>query len=153
MMNVELRVLLLVSLAGLFACGDGDDGKADGGVTDIGTKPLESNFNSIYTDLLSRDTCAKSGCHGMTNPSAMLSLSAGKDATHTALMGDTVNAGAKGAFAKLIVAGNPDMSYFYLKLQANPPGDGVRMPQAGIPLSQADQDAIKMWIQNGAANN
>jgi hypothetical protein len=51
-----------------------------------------------------------------------------------------------------VAAGNANNSALYLKVI----GDntvGARMPLLGGPLSQAETDTIKAWINRGALNN
>jgi hypothetical protein len=49
--------------------------------------------------------------------------------------------------------GNPDQSYLYKKITGAPDIVGSRMPLAGGPLSAADIDLVRQWIQAGAPNN
>jgi len=50
--------------------------------------------------------------------------------------------------------GDPDNSYLVLKLEGSPRILGGQMPQDGPPfLSQAEIDAIRQWILDGAQDN
>lgn len=68
-------------------------------------------------------------CHGGSNPDARYSL---ENYTNT---------------LKNVVSGNSGTSQLYLKVFNN------SMPKGGSSLSTAQKDAIKRWIDNGAANN
>jgi hypothetical protein len=54
-----------------------------------------------------------------------------------------------------VVAGNANNSFLIHKLEGTVPGGGpvagARMPLLGQPLSQATIDAIRQWINAGAA--
>jgi hypothetical protein len=50
-----------------------------------------------------------------------------------------------------VVRGDASTSILYLKIIGT--SAGTRMPQGLAPLSQAEQDSIKTWINRGAQNN
>lgn len=49
-----------------------------------------------------------------------------------------------------IEPGDPSRSYLYLKITGASGIIGTRMPQASPPLSAAQIDTIRVWIENGA---
>lgn len=77
------------------------------------------------------------GCHGEEKASAELRL-------HTA---DAINAFEEKA--ELLVAGKPDESELYKRLVL-PADDKKRMPKGNDPLPEAEINAIKLWIEQGA---
>ena len=52
-----------------------------------------------------------------------------------------------------VVAGNPDASLFFKKLNSATPECGGKMPPAGAMLPPATLDQIRTWIMNGAKND
>lgn len=53
----------------------------------------------------------------------------------------------------LVTPGDPDASWLMMKLTLNPPPVGLRMPRFAPPLSDADLNLIRRWIEQGAPNN
>jgi len=49
-----------------------------------------------------------------------------------------------------VTPGNPDDSYLIMKLEGDPRITLDQMPKNGPPLSQAEIDVIREWIQRGA---
>ena len=89
-------------------------------------------------------TCATSTCHTGANPAAGLDLS-DADTSHMALVDMPSSQGT------LLVAPTvPDDSYLVHKIEGTQAA-GQRMPPGRAPLSQAEIDAIRLWIMNGAA--
>ncbi len=91
-------------------------------------------------------SCNFSNCHGS-------SMQEGLDLRAAAAYGELVNQLSSQFPSLLRVApGNPDNSYFYRKLlPCSPPNcGGSRMPRGLPPLSTAQLDLIRNWIQRGA---
>ena len=59
-----------------------------------------------------------------------------------------INKGGKNG--KVLVAGKPDKSPLYI-LTTKPPDDEDIMPAKGKPLTKAQTDLIKKWIEEGAS--
>ncbi len=141
------------------ACGSDDGGAVlDGGTpvprdaseaTDGGGCAVEPNFTSIHTKILRDTRCTI--CHGMAPALAGggFVFATDKTAAYTFMMGDT---GAGGMPPKRVVANNSAMSSFYLKL-LDPPPYGSRMPLTPDPLPDCEKEAVRMWIEGGAAND
>jgi len=94
--------------------------------------------------------CALAGCHTGPSPEEGLDLSAGR--SYARLVG--VDSRECGQF-KRVRSGRSDASYLVFKL-AGPPQpcfSGDRMPRNAPPLSASDQETIRKWIAQGAANN
>jgi len=51
---------------------------------------------------------------------------------------------------KILVAGQPDLSFFMEKLDAGTPRYGVRMPLGLPPLSPELRSLVRAWITAGA---
>ncbi len=76
-------------------------------------------------------------CHGADKQKGKLRLDS-KDAT--------MKGGSSG---EVILAGKPDASEFYKRITL-PKGDDDIMPPEGEPLTKAQQELVKAWIQQGA---
>jgi hypothetical protein len=97
--------------------------------------------SDIRPILLNR--CAIAGCHGTGSSSGGYTMG---NATYSEVR---TAAGDHGA---IISAGDAATSNLYLKTTANPPFLG-RMPLNRTPLSTADQEKIRNWINEGAVDN
>lgn len=160
-MRVLAALALCASAAALVACGSDNGGDpVDSGVmvTDTGVLPdggsgclITPSFTSIYDNVLKVNTCAQGGCHGVAFQGD-LAFNTGKAAALAAVLGDTFNATGKTATPKLVVPGNPAMSFLYIKLtDANVP-QGM-MPLAAAKLPDCQLKAISDWISAGALDN
>ncbi len=160
-MTLSLRTWLLASVlasaATLSACGSDDPVTpgADAGTnptTDSGTTTcnVEPTFTSIHTKVLRDTRCTT--CHGFAGAPAGggTEFPADKAAAHAVVMGDTADASRMPP--KRVVAGNADMSSFYLKLTSTPPF-GVQMPSGFPALTACELESVRTWINNGAQNN
>jgi len=89
-------------------------------------------------------TCATSNCHTGANPAGGLDLT--DAATSHAALFNVASNGDPGILR--VAPGLPDDSYLVQKLEGT--AGGARMPLGGAPLDQAEIDAIRLWITNGA---
>jgi hypothetical protein len=101
---------------------------------------LQATLSSIQDNIFT-PKCAISGCHQGTNASGNppMSLEAGR------ARNNLVNVTSRTYNKPRVTRGNANNSVLYLKVI----GDnsvGARMPQVGAPLSQAETDTIKAWI-------
>jgi hypothetical protein len=105
---------------------------------------LEPNLQSIQ-DLVFTPTCETAGCHRGVMPSADLDLSDAMT-SYMELVGveSSVVAGRI-----LVIANDAANSYLIEKLGPNPTA-GQQMPFGRPPLSTADIDVIRQWIDTGA---
>ena len=87
--------------------------------------------------------CVRVGCHGGETPAGGLNLSEGN--AYRDLVG--VKASRRPESLR-VDPGHPDASYLMNRLEAG--GDSPRMPLMAKPLSEADFDRIRTWIQDGA---
>ena len=93
-------------------------------------------------------SCAVSGCHLGGGAAAQLDLSAGSSFAN--LVG--VASGEVPSLLR-VEAGNPDDSYLVQKVEGTPGIVGLQMPRDRDPLSSAQIQAIRDWIEAGAAND
>jgi hypothetical protein len=85
-------------------------------------------------------------CHGAAQREQNLDLQSNVHA-------NLVNRPSTQVNLPLVAPGNPDGSYLMHKIEGRAGIVGVRMPQGMTPLTAAQIDAIRRWIQNGAPNN
>jgi len=94
-------------------------------------------------------SCAKVGCH--VNPGAQQGMDLSDGLAWSNIVGV---ASAEDPNLNRVQPGDPDNSYLVLKLEGSPRILGGQMPQDGPPfLSQAEIDAIRQWILDGAQDN
>ena len=169
-MSTGVRFLALtVLLACAAACGDGSTGAGStptepspapvpeptpgvepspdpGGPGDC--SPFDSTFEAIQTVIFDGRGCSQDLCHGSA---ASGNLDLRRDVAH----GNLVEVPSAGSSALRIVPGDRDRSYLYAKLAAATfPGSvdisGAPMPSGSAPLSEAELEAIRLWIAAGA---
>lgn len=110
--------------------------------------PVET-LNPVYSEIQAKvfsQDCATAGCHSGANPPASLNLEAGN--AHAMLVG--VPSTQQPATMR-VAAGNPNASYLIQKLEGAG-GAGIQMPPNN-PMEQADIDAIRQWITDGAVDD
>ena len=92
-------------------------------------------------------TCATSSCHSPPSLAAGLDLS-NADSSHASLVDQP---SSQDLALMLVAPGLPDASYLVNKIEGTQ-SQGQQMPAGGRPpLSQAEIDAIRQWIMDGAA--
>jgi putative transposon-encoded protein len=101
---------------------------------------LAADIQPIFTA-----KCALSGCHAGSRPQEGMNLSSGQ------ALQNTVNVDSMEVPSlKRVKPGDPDNSFLYEKVSKSNPRSGDRMPQIGGPLTQAQIDKIRQWIEQGA---
>lgn len=137
------RCAWVAVVAVAFGSGCGND---DGGPIGTGCR-IDANFDSIHSNLLSQQTCARSGCHGGSMPAAGLAFDQSPGDVYDALYVMT----STGASPLLLVdPGDFEQSYFWQKVGIDDPGGPFgRMPPGGA-IAQCEVDAIAEWITDGA---
>jgi hypothetical protein len=171
---------LLTSVQGLQAVlGGGLAIQIDGGVQDTFNCPIVSGLQSVNpnpypnpnpnpnpggnpspaTVSFSRDilriftnngaqTCAQAGCHSGPSPTGGQNLEAAN------AYANIVNVtSSERPDLRRIMPGSVDQSYLFKKITGAFDIAGSQMPLAGGPLSAADIDLVRQWIQAGAPNN
>ena len=109
--------------------------------------PLGPNLPSLQANIFDLN-CALSGCHAGSSPTQGLNLEAGQTFTNI------VNVSSNQMPGLLRVRpGDPDQSYLYLKVTADPSIVGSGMPLGRPQLSEDQLEAIRLWISNGAPEN
>lgn len=101
------------------------------------------SFVSDVRPVIQANSCLNSGCHGSGSSQGGMTLGS---ATYSQVLS------AAGSHGKIVVSGNADNSNLYLKTTSNPPF-GSRMPLGMTPLTTADQNKLKDWIDQGAQDN
>lgn len=109
--------------------------------------PIEPTWESIFDNVLGARGCAGARCHGGTEAGFRVTDPA---STYDALVGaDAIGDDCAGR-GTLVVPGDPDASIFLQKLVPSSGVCGDPMPIGGVPLSEANVDAIRTWIVAGA---
>jgi hypothetical protein len=128
--------------------------------------PTESGvFHTTVRPIFESAVHKCSGCHAAPSTGPQAGLSLGGDISSTDIVAGLVNKASKGGGQfKLVVPGNPDQSWLYLKVAGTAAQAGCRaaagatcqtgvMPQAadGKPsVTSAELAALRQWIQSGA---
>jgi hypothetical protein len=93
-------------------------------------------------------TCAQVGCHSGPSPQQGQNLEA------ASAYANIVNVpSSEMPSLKRVMPGDASNSYLFMKITGVPGIFGSQMPLAGGPLSTADIDLIRQWINAGAPNN
>jgi hypothetical protein len=110
---------------------------------DPDAKEMRAWFSSIQ-DTVFNVHCALSGCHiaGSQRPNL----------TQGFAYNNIVNIPSSQG-RDYIKPGDPDNSYLYIKISNGSGIAGDVMPRGNPRLSQAIQDSIRAWIENGAPDN
>ncbi len=97
--------------------------------------------------------CNTSGCHDVTGKAGSLDLTPGT--AYGQLVGVAArNVGAVDDGLVRVVAGRSDESFLVRKLEAHVPvAYGVRMPIGGEPLTTAEAERVRAWVDAGARND
>ena len=152
---------LLVTIA---ACGDSsNDGTSEPRVCVAHNAPepaaLSTPAASFETDVapVLEKSCAFSSCHGSRGPANRGIFLGAKTAEDRQAVKDALRSVSRAApTLPYVTPGDPDKSFLMHKLdgtQLSVGGTGVQMPYFATPLSQADRDGIRAWINSGAPQN
>jgi hypothetical protein len=151
-----MAALALVAAAG---CG-GDssspapDSSAAAGAAGNAGAPA-ATFTQVYAALFPRsstgqcDMCHALPAHDVVNGNLEMGMT--QVSAYAALVGKS-SSSSRCMAMPLVVPNQPEMSLFYLKLTPTPPC-GVRMPNGGSGLSDAQIELVRSWIAGGAMNN
>ncbi|MFA5833247.1 MAG: hypothetical protein WDA22_07200 [Bacteroidota bacterium] len=115
----------------------------------ITAKTVEPTFTSIQAIIFTN--CALQSCHG-ASAKAGLNLSKGSSYDNLVNVRSVEDKKNLPPFYR-VKPNSPDSSFLYIKITSPGQGQGDRMPQAGISLSQNEIAAIRQWIAEGAKNN
>lgn len=109
--------------------------------------PAAPTFTSIQQTIFNT-SCAVSGCHLGGAAAAQMDLGAGN------AYGNLVGvASVEVPTLNRVEPGNPDDSYLVRKLEGTPGIVGLQMPRGRDPLSAAQVQSIRDWIEAGAEND
>ena len=111
-----------------------------------GPDPAERAHLHVLQQEVFTPSCALSSCHGGSNPTEGLDLRDGHTLASTVDVDSHLQTGTK-----RIVAGQPDKSLIFQVVNGSST-DVQRMP-VGSKLEDADIQAIRLWIQNGAKDD
>lgn len=145
---------------GVGAASAGAAGSAGSGTTSTGTTAGNAaspaaKFSDVYAMLFPRMTNAHCDmCHGLPpfdQSNGNLSTGMDRASTYAALVGKT-STSSMCAGRTYVVAGKPEQSLLLQKLLPDPPC-GLRMPNGGAALSEAQTDMIRSWIAAGALDD
>jgi hypothetical protein len=134
------------------------------GTTDCTPAAKQSGvFVDTIRPIFESNTNKCTGCHGRTGAEASLTLGGSECVKSSDIVAALVNKPSIGGGQfKLIEPGNADKSWLYLKVTGKAATAGCTsttgtcstetMPRGGgVTLTQAQQDALKKWINDGAA--
>ena len=92
-------------------------------------------------------------CHQTSTPAASLNLSSGNAYASLVGVASSNCSIASNPNQTRVVAGNAAQSYLIDKLTLSTPPCGLQMPRLAPPLSTAQIDTIRSWINDGAQDN
>jgi hypothetical protein len=97
--------------------------------------------------------CNTAGCHDVTGKAGSLDLTPGT--AYGQLVGVPArNVGALDEGLVRVVAGRSDESFLVRKLESHlPVAYGVRMPIGGEPLTTAEVELVRAWVDAGAKDD
>ena len=138
----------LTDTQGRILDGDGD-GTAGGDMMSTFTLVAVEEATTLteVQEVIFTPTCAVSGCHTGGSPAAGQNLSEGQS------FDNLVNVpSSQDSSLTLVIPGDPDNSLLVQKVEGTQP-IGSRMPLGGAPLSNAEIQTIRDWIEAGAEEN
>jgi len=138
----------LTDTEGRILDGDGD-GTAGGDMISTFTLVAAEEATTLteIQEAIFTPTCAVSGCHTGGSPAAGQNLSEGQ------AFDNLVNVpSSQDDSLTRVIPGNPDDSLLVQKVEGTQP-IGQRMPLGGTPLSNAEIQMIRDWIEAGAEDN
>ena len=142
--------ILTLGLALLGCSGDGTTLGPDG-TPAVDTAPPDTTTGTPTTPTLgqlSREIftprCAISGCHSGAGAAAGMSLAANR------IAGQIIGVVSPASGMKRVDPGNPEGSYLLKKLRGDGDIVGDQMPLGDIPLSAAQLELVRAWIEAGA---
>ncbi len=96
------------------------------------------------------EVCATSGCHDAETAGGELDLST-VDASYDGLVDvPAVNSVAAANGWRLVLPGEPDLSFLVRKMEEPGLGEGAPMPLDGTEVTEFYMNAIREWIAMGA---
>jgi hypothetical protein len=140
-----MMIILLVLGFTLSSCGGGGGG---GGSTSTDTTTTTTSVNVSFSSSIQpifNNRCI-TNCHVSGGSSSFLPLNSGVSRANLVNQSSTRSGGGT-----LVIPGDAANSILYKRI--NGTSAGIQMPQNGSPLSQDDQQLIRVWIDEGAKDN
>jgi hypothetical protein len=126
---------------GTFPSGDGTEGGDFEALFTVTTPPSGATLAAIQASVFT-PTCAVSGCHSGAMPTGDMNLEDGQT------FANVVNVASQGMPSMdRVEPGDPDNSFLVRRIEGTV---APQMPLGGTPLSQAQIDDIRQWIDDGA---
>jgi len=139
-MRYSMLLILIAFLLVFNACSDQIVSSCD---TNSPPPAFVAKFSAIQEKILTPN-CAIPGCHAGEFPQQNMSLESGMS------YGNLVNVASNESALLRVKPGASSESWLIRKLE----GDGTtRMPLIGDPLTPAEIDTIRAWIDRGANND
>lgn len=130
------KLIFLIIALSMLGCG--------GGGGDTPTSPTQTPANVSFSASIQPifNSSCTTNCHSSGGTASFLLLSRGNlvDQPSTRSGGGT-----------LVIPGNSSNSILYKRISGT--SVGTQMPQLSTPLSQNEQQLIKVWIDEGAKDN
>jgi hypothetical protein len=115
-----------------------------------------ATFTQIYSEIFPLGTKAQCNyCHDRPAneiSNGMLNMGHTQTDSYAAVVGTSSMSAKCGGTYTLVVPGESSASLLFLKLEETPPC-GDRMPQGGSPLTSAQLEMVRSWVDAGAMNN
>ena len=145
--NRPLRIVLLAIVALSAGALTGCPGRLQnperfvgGGTRDGGTEADGGSGDGVPAVFAAK--CAGSGCHGATSPAL------GLDLVSVGVAERVLDVPAVGCTSRVLVdSADPSASFLLEKVTETAPECGGRMPLLTVPLTTAEQDEIRTWIE------
>jgi hypothetical protein len=149
--GMEKYVLVLAPLVALMVGCYNNSGYSTSSNPVSPSNPPDTNAVVSFKDQVQgifTSNCALSGCHVGQGAQQGMDLSAGS------AYNNIVNVKSKeNPSFNRVTPFKSDSSYLYFKISGIGSFSGSRMPYGRPPLSTADIEIIKSWIDQGASNN
>ncbi|MDX2198853.1 MAG: hypothetical protein SF069_07765 [Phycisphaerae bacterium] len=141
--------LIVAGAAGLlfFAAGCPQSPPADDEAPDPNST---ISFANQVQPILSAE-CAS--CHRAGGFAALTGIALRLDSATNSFNDLTTLRSGRVSGAAFVVAGDPDASYFFEKINDDDPRSGARMPLGDSALTENQIETIRLWILQGAADN
>jgi hypothetical protein len=152
---IATRIAAACWLVAAAACGGDSSAPNEGAAAAGASAPPAAKFSQIYAELFPRsstgqcDMCHALPAHDVVNGALETGMTVAS--AYSALVGKA-SASSRCMSLPLVMPFHPEMSLFYLKLTATPPC-GIRMPNGGRALSDAQLEMVRSWIAGGAMND
>lgn len=108
------------------------------------------SYTRCIVPTLTANCSGSGGCHGGDRPEKNLQLEKIPE-IYDSIYKKTVSAG--GVARTLVIPGDPENSYLYVKMKSNPPAGSIMPPDLRPLLSASQLQMFYTWIKEGAKND